>query len=409
MHILYIHQHFATPADFLGTRSYELAQRLIDAGHTVTMLCGDTARSNADDSNKKERVIRYETDRINVIKVLEPYANSMGFTARVISFLKFAITATKLARGVNADLVFATSTPLTVGIPGVFAAKKRNVPFVFEVRDLWPELPISMGAIKNPVVIWMLRSLERFLYKRSHAIVALAPGIRDGIKVHTKDHTPLAMIPNASDNSLFKPTPHRCEDNRFGEPTDFKVVYCGHHGVANGLNAALDAAAVLKEQGVIGIRFVMIGTGSEKSELIKRCNAEQLQDYFSWIGSIPKQELATLLPGMDVGFMPLMNVKAFQYGTSPNKFFDYLASGIPILNNYPGWVGELLEAHQCGVSVPPDDSVALAEALIKLRDNDSQRELMGVSARKLAETRFSRDLLGREFVEFIEQAHLSYA
>ena len=407
MHVLYIHQHFATPNDSIGTRSYEFSRRLISKGHQVTILCGDTA--NSDNTSKSdERVIRYNVDGINVIKILEPYANAMSFTQRILSFIKFAYRATVVARNTPVDLILATSTPLTVGIPGLFAAKKQKKPFVFEVRDLWPELPVSMGVIKNPIIIWALRYLERKIYQSADAIIALAPGIESGVKSVASNKTPTYMIPNSCDLELFSPK-NGSDSTISSESNDgLKVVYCGHHGRANGLDAAISAAKQLKLRCESQIQFYMIGKGSEKKRLETECSELELSDYFQWLDPIPKQKLAEFLTNMDVGFMPLLNIPAFQYGTSPNKFFDYLAAGLPVLNNYPGWVSDLISSHNCGVAVSPNNESELADALVYFRDNKEQRIEMGTNARRLGEEQFSRDLLANKFIEAIEMSHRNY-
>jgi len=408
MHVLYIHQHFATPSDSIGTRSYEFSRRLVSKGHQVTVLCGDTANSESP-TEAGERVIRYSVDGINVIKIREPYANAMSFTQRILSFIRFACRATLIARKTPVDLILATSTPLTVGIPGVFAAKKQKKPFVFEVRDLWPELPVSMGVIKSPIIIWALRYLERKIYLTADAIIALAPGIESGVNTVTNHKTPTYMIPNSCDLELFftKSYPDSSKPSEYKDNT-LKVVYCGHHGRANGLDAAISAALQLKNRGETNIQFYMIGKGSEKERLISKCSEMGLNDYFQWLDPISKQKLATILANMDVGFMPLLNVPAFQYGTSPNKFFDYLAAGLPVLNNYPGWVSDLVSSNNCGIAVSPDSDSELTDALVQLRDKTDLRKEMGANARKLGEERFSRDVLAKKFIEALEKSHRNF-
>ena len=402
MHIAYIHQHFSSRSGSTGTRSYEMSQRLIAAGHRVTMICGDSERAGHG-VELSGRVTEFEVDGIRVLCVREPYANRMGYLRRVFAFGRFARTATRLVKKLDADLVFATSTPLTVGIPGMKGAKHLGVPFVFEVRDLWPELVIAMGVIKNPLMIGYLKRLERRIYFAADHIFALAPGIKDGIRKTGYPAERISMIPNSADLDLFCPDKGQPLDRRFGSPDDFKLVFTGAHGPANGLEAVLDAAAEIKRRRERNIRFVFIGTGRTKPRLVERSKKEGTDQIISWVDPLPKRELAAALAVMDVGMMILKNVPAFYYSTSPNKFFDYIACGLPVLNNYPGWLADMIREHRCGVVVPPDDPKAFADAVVSLRDGVGELPAMGQRARKLATKSFSRDLMGKRFVDALER------
>lgn len=403
MHVAYIHQHFSTPRGSVGTRSYEMAQRLIRAGHRVTMIAGaiDAGDQRSDTSS---RILEQDIDGIRVIRIAEPYSNKMSFARRVLAFGRFARAARRVVCGLDVDLVFATSTPLTVGLPGMKGARRLGVPFVFEVRDLWPELPIAMGIVRNPLLVWYLRRMERRIYNAAAHIIALAPGIRDGICRTGYPVERVSMIPNGADIDLFMPSDAPLHDERFGADDDFRLVFTGAHGMANGLDAVLDAAMEMKRRSVKGIRLVFIGTGALKPRLIERTRREGLDELVSWVEPIPKADLARVLPRMDVGMMILKNVPAFYYGTSPNKFFDYIASGLPLLNNYPGWLADMIEGHRIGMVVTPDDPVAFTDAVVKLRDDAAGRVEMGCRARALAEREFARDILAGRFVEVLEKA-----
>ena len=401
MHVVYIHQHFATPRDALGTRSYELSQRLIAGGHEVTMICGATTMSG-DFAETAERVTEEIVDGIKVLRVNESYSNSMGFMDRVFSFTRFAATAGRLATSCKGDVVFATSTPLTVGIPGVIAKVRSKAPFVFEVRDLWPDLPIAMGAITNPAMIFALRRLERFTYRRADHIVALAPGMKEGVIAAGYPADRISTIPNGCDTVLFQVSDEPLTDARFAAGSDgLRIVYPGVLGNANGLDDVFDALAVLRKRNESGIHLHLIGGGGEKDHLLERHVADRLEDYVTFHAPIPKEELAKVLPRFDVGLMTLRNVPEFHYGTSPNKFFDFLAAGLPVLNNYPGWVAGMIEKAECGVVVEAENPEALADAMVEFRNRRSELPAMGKRSRMLAETEFSRDLLGRQFVDML--------
>ncbi len=407
MKIIYIHQHFSTRRGATGTRSYEMALRLLAAGHQVSMICGAYAAGDAP-ANSADRITEQDVDGIHVIRVPEPYGNEMGFARRLMAFGRFARTATRIVCSLKADLVLATSTPLTVGIPGMKGARKLDVPFVFEVRDLWPEGAIVAGVLRNPLLIWYARRLERRLYHAADRIIALAPGIQEGICRTGISPERITMIPNSCDLDLFRPSDEVLRDDRFGAPEDFRLVYTGAHGLLNGLDAILDAALELKRRGVGGVRFVFIGQGAQRQRLIDRCRQEGLEDWVSWVASIPKQELARVLPGMNAGMMVLKNIPMLYYTTSPNKFFDYIACGLPVLNNYPGWLADMIGEHRCGRVVPPDDPRAFADAVAWMLENRSELQAMGRRGRQLAESQFSRDRLGDRFVRTLEEAGRSH-
>ncbi len=405
MHIAYIHQHFSTRKGATGTRSYEMSQALLARGHRVSMICG-VAETATGSVQAAARITEQEIDGIRVFAIAEPYSNKMSFLQRVKAFGAFARDAFKVLRDLRPkpDVVFATSTPLTVGLPGRKAARHHGVPFVFEVRDLWPDVPIAIGVIKNPLLIWYTRRMERGIYRAARHIIALSPGMKEGIVKTGYPAAQVTMIPNGCDLDLFAPSAQRLADPRFGAPDDFKLVFTGAHGLANGLDAVLDAAAELKRRGATGVKLVFIGTGGQKPQLVERSKREGLDDLIVWAEPVSKNELSRILPQMDAGLMILRNLPAFYYGTSPNKFFDYISAGLPVLNNYPGWIADMLAAHQCGMAVPPGDPRAFADAVLWMRDHRDECRAMGRRGRSLAEAEFGRPKLAAEFVRVIEGA-----
>ena len=405
MHVAYIHQHFSTRKGATGTRSYEMSQALLARGHQVSMICGVSAAA-AGSVQVTQRISEQDIDGIRVFAIGEPYSNAMGFVQRVKAFGAFARDALRVIKQLQPrpDLVFATSTPLTVGIPGMKAARHHGVPFVFEVRDLWPEVPIAIGVIRNPLLIWYLKRMERRIYRAAERIIALSPGMVRGIVRAGYPESRVTMVPNGCDLDLFRPDDAPLDDSRFGPPDDFRLVFTGAHGLANGLDAVLDAAAECKRRGVRGLRFVFIGDGGQKPWLVQRAQQDGLGDWVTFCDSVPKLELARLLPRMDAGLMILRNLPEFYYGTSPNKFFDYISCGLPVLNNYPGWVADLIGAHRCGLAVPPDDPRAFVDAALRLRDDRAAAAEMGRNGRRLAESEFGRETLSTRWVGVLEAA-----
>ena len=305
--------------------------------------------------------------------------------------------------GCKCDLVFATTTPLTAGIPGIVARWIKRKPFVFEVRDLWPELPRAMGVITNPVVLAGLSFLEWASYRSANRCIALAPGIADGIAARGVSRNKIATISNGCDLDLFRLEllepwrPEGVDDDKL------LAIFAGAHGLANGLDSVLDAAKVLMQRGSDNIWIVLIGDGKTKKSLQERAQSEGLSNVI-FLQPVPKLKLAGLFAGADIGLQCLANVEAFAQGTSPNKFFDYLSAGLPVLNNYPGWIADLVKAHNCGFVVPPDDPTAFALALEQAASDREACKEMGRNAAQLAERGFDRTRLSMEWLEWVTGA-----
>lgn len=403
MKILYFHQHFSTPKGSAGIRSYAMAQSLIRNGHQVTMVCGSFGAGQTGLTQPFNKGVRRGVvDGIDIIEFELPYSNSLSFLKRILIFLSFAFKSIKVALTEQYDIVFATTTPLTAGIPGIFAKWLRRKPFVFEVRDLWPELPKAMGVIKNPIVLWMMSVLEWTSYHSADRLVGLSPGIVDGIIKRGIAPEKVASIPNGCDLDIFT-SEHQPWRPEGVKETDLMAIFTGTHGLANGLNAVLDAAVELKDRQRTDIKLVLVGDGMQKKALIER--AEKLQlDNVVFHDPVNKAKLAGLMASADIGLQILANVPAFYYGTSPNKFFDYISAGLPVLNNYPGWLAELIAKEQCGFAVPPENSKAFADALEQAADQREQLNQMGKNGQQVAKEQFNRSNLSQKFSDWVTGA-----
>jgi glycosyltransferase involved in cell wall biosynthesis len=405
MNVLYVHQYFSTRAGAAGTRSYEFSRAIVKAGHTVTVICGSTGRSQTGLEDAFVDGQRSGTvDGIRVVEFDISYSNKDSILTRAYKFAAFSLNAMRMAWRADYDLLFATSTPLTVVLPGLVARWLRGKPFVFEVRDLWPELPRAMG-MRNPFALAAMHILEWAGYKSAHRLVALAPGIRDGIIRLGVSERKIALIPNGCDTELFGDaiTPQR-QDVLHGmlKDGDFVAIFSGAHGPANGLEAVLDAAAVLKQRGREEIKLLLVGDGKCKPSLQEEATRRGL-DNVLFHDPIPKPELAKLLQVVDMGLQILADVAAFYNGTSPNKFFDYIAAGKAVLINYPGWLAQYVSGERCGVVVPPRDPAAFADGLTWASEHRSEVEQMGRKARTLAQREFDRTALAIRFVALLEQ------
>lgn len=405
MRILYIYQFFATPEASLGlTRTYEFARALVDAGHEVTIL---TSSSNLPESYA-ERFFGHGTiDGIEVRSIRVGYSNYMGHLRRILSFAAFMLSSVVLAlRLPRPDVVLASSTPITVALPGLALSRFKSVPFVFEVQDLWPEAAIQMGAIKrNGPIATIAKRLERAAYRSAVAIVPVSPGMAAGVVAEGIPASKIHMIPNFSNLSLFTPgEKDRAVLDRYGLVNKFIVGYTGAIGPSNAVHEQVpEAARLLKERGRDDIVFVIAGDGKSLPELQRLTEG---LDNVRILGRIPKVEVPPLTRTADV-LLALFGDKPILATNSPNKFFDGLASGRPVIVNQPGWTRELVEDADAGVYVPVGDGAALADAIEALADDPQRVAAMGRRARELAEERFGRDLQAARMVELLEEARLS--
>ncbi|MFL1462937.1 glycosyltransferase family 4 protein [Roseococcus sp. DSY-14] len=389
--ILYLHQHFSTPEGATATRAFAQARALAAAGHRVTLACGGYAgaRTGLDGpfrhGRRDGRVANFEVVEFDI-----PYDGAMGLAARSIAFARFAARATPLARD-GWDLVVASSTPLTAVVPALLSP----APFLFEMRDPWPELPAALGLRARPVLAG-LDCLADAACRRAAVTVALSDGMAE--LARRRGARDVEMIGQGCDLDLFGPqvAPWRPPE---AAPGELLATYAGAHGVANGLDALLDAAALLHGRGERRIRLVLAGEGPERARLMARATPN-----VTFLPALPKRELAGLLAGSQAGLLCLAPVPEFAEWTAPNKLMDLLAAGLPVVSNVPGAAARLLAEAGCGETLPPEDPEALAEVLQRLAQHPVRRALLGAAARKAAVRRHDRRLLTARFVAACERA-----
>lgn len=382
-----------------------MAQALISAGHEVIMACGSygvgkTGLIGHFRKGKRKGIV----DGIQVVEFNIPYSNEHGFFKRSIAFLRYLIKSVLLSMSSRHDLVIATSTPLTAGLIGSIARWITLKPFVFEVRDMWPELPKAMGIIKNPIILKVMSLIEWVSYRSANKIVSLAPGMATSISRKGIPSDKITFIPNGCDMKLFDPDGSLEWRPQGVEYGDFLGVYAGTLGVANGIDSILEVAKVLKGRGRTDIKIVLIGDGKLKSELYSKSKLLGLRNVI-FHQPVDKKRLAGLFRSADVGFQLLQNIPAFYYGTSPNKFFDYIAAGLPVITNYPGWVADLILENDAGLVADPGDYVMFANFLEELSQNSESLRIKGVNARQLAIQTFDRVELSERFVKVVEHVH----
>lgn len=415
MHILYMHQHFTTRLGYTGNRSYEFSKFLMERGHQVTMICSGIENEPRLQLQPNEMYKEVDIEGIHCVPIRAANANPLTITKqsgyrRMLGFLNFVRVAKQVGRKLNKpDLVFSTHTPLTIGLAGLSLARHFDVPHVFEVRDLWPQALINLGVLKNPLVIAWMRHLERKIYSASDHVVALSPGMKDGVVASgVIEPDDVTMIPNASDIGLFRPDIDRSFGRERLELGDrIAAIYFGGMGMANNLEYAIDAARILTDRGREDIVVVLHGGGGRK-EAHKQQVSELGLTNVIFSDPVPdKSVVAQLVAGCDICMTIYRASK--EHTWSPNKMFDALAAGRPVLINVPGWLGETIENNRCGYSVDSEKPEALADALEKLADDPALRDEMGRNSRQLAEREFSREKLAIKLEGVFQQAVIDFA
>jgi glycosyltransferase involved in cell wall biosynthesis len=407
MRILYIHQYFASRQGTTGTRSYEFARYLVGRGHQVTMITSGLANEQFPVC-RNEPCCEHQIDGIRVVSVAGGYNDPNLGTAlngwrRMVKFYEFSQAAGQAGRTLDEpDVVFATHTPLTAGLAGMALGRYFRVPFVFEVRDLWPEALVNVGALNNPLAIWWLRRMARRIYRAADHIVALSPGMKEGIVRAGVAAEKVTVIPNACDLDLFRPDlDGSAARQRLGLGGRFAAIYFGAMGMANGLEYVIEAARLLAQRGNDRIVLVLQGAGGRREELENLARRYGLTNVV-FGPLVSHEEVARVVAGCDVC---LTIFRAAQEQTwSPNKMFDSLAAGKPVLLNVSGWLAETIEQNGCGRYVAPDRPQALADALEELARDPARCRRMGENARALAERQFDRRRLAAQLEAVLLQA-----
>jgi glycosyltransferase involved in cell wall biosynthesis len=421
--ILYLHQFFMTRDGSGGTRSYEFARRLVAAGHEVTMVtAGNGTVGGFRRNSRRNQPGERDVEGIRVVEARGGYgdyvaATSVGYARRVAAFARFALSATlAVLRAPRPDVVFATSPPLTMALPAIVAARRWRVPLVFEVRDLWPEAPIQMGALRSPWAQRLARWLERAVYRSAAEIVALSPGMRDGIVAAGVAPERIALIPNASDLDVFSPDldPGDLRARIGLRDNDFVCAYFGTMGEANDLTQVVDAAALLREREAAGanaanlagsrqrVVFVLQGDGKRRLALEDDVRRRGLDNVvFAPAGD--KLAAARLAAASDACMTIFKDVPILATN-SPNKLFDTFAAGRPAIVNTDGWQRTLVEEHEAGVFARPGDAADLADQVRALAADPDRVRRYGANARALAEREFNRELLAERLRAVLERA-----
>lgn len=403
MHILLIHQAFAALDEPGGTRHIEMARVLADKGHQVTIITSPVSYLTGKSKGfaARWRMTEQVSSQIRILRVYTYPALHKSFFHRVISFFSFMFSSFFVGLAIkDVDLIWGTSPPIFQGFTAWLLARLRRVPFLFEVRDLWPAFAIAIGVLRQKLLIWLSLCLERFLYIHADVIVVNSPGFIDHIR--QRGGKEIHLVENGVDPAMFISA---SGGKTFREKNDLQescvILYAGAHGISNDLTVVLQAAEILRDEK--RIKFVFVGDGKEKPALLQIAQDKGLINTL-FLSSVPKSEMAEVIAGADACLAILKPLELYKT-TYPNKVFDYMAAGKPVLLAIDGVIREVVEKANAGIFVEPGDPRSLADAARWVLLNPKQAVSMGANGKNYVIDHFHRTALAEKFEKIAIELH----
>ena len=396
MNILYLHQYFNTPSMPGSTRSYEFAKRLVARGDTVHMVTTNW--------QGKSKLSFTKESGINVYWAPIPYANKMNFLERISAYLGYVWFTFIIGHKLNYDLIIASSTPLTIAIPALWLKRVKRAKMIFEVRDLWPQLPIAIGGLKSPIMIKIAQFLEKKAYAGSEKVIALSTGMNSVLEERVPSNK-ISVVTNLSDRKNFNVSDQKGINFRKNYPGISNhplIVYTGAFGRVNGVIYLVEIAKEIQKINS-NVRFLLTGEGYEKEKIQKQSIKYGLFNKVLFInGYLPKNEMPDLLSAATITTSFFIDLPEMGHN-SANKFFDGLAAGKPIMINYGGWQADLLKESGAGFIIPQNNSSQAAKILNDVLTNDETLNQMKKASRQLSH-QFDINTNFRKFETVIDSA-----
>lgn len=402
MHILIIHQAFASLDEPGGTRHHEFARLLSTHGHQVTVIASPVSYITGAPLHlppfSPKMGGEKEGGRVRVLRASVYSAHHKSFVHRVFAFISFMASSFWLGLGVrDVDLVWGTSPPIFQGVTAWALARLKGAKFLFEVRDLWPQFAIAVGVLTNPLLIRASEWLESFLYRHADRVMVNSPGFSEHVRVRGAKR--VELIPNGADPSMFDPADEGASfRTRYLLAGKFVALYAGAHGMSNDLGVVLEAAKMLDGT---DIQIVLLGDGKEKANLQAQAGEMGLTNV-TFAPPVPKSEMPGALAAADACIAILKPLDEYKT-TYPNKVFDYMAAGRPVVLAIDGVIREVVEAAGCGIFAQPGDPSALAEAIQRLAADKKEARIMGLKGRAYLEEHFSRAVIGEKLVSLLKE------
>lgn len=398
--VLMVTPYFPPEVGAPQSRLYELAVRLVRRGHQVTVLTGfpNYPTGVIPPQYRGKRRMDEDMDGIRVVRTWIYATPNRGFLKRILNHLSFMLSATWTGLGLGkADALFVESPPLFDGLAGWVLSVAKGAPMVFNVADLWPQSAVELGMVKNPLLIKVAEGIEEFIYARSARIAAVTRGIERILGDRGFQKT--VFLPNGVDLDLFKPgtsgEAFRARHDLMGR---FLVVYAGTHGLSQGLEVLVEAGRLLEARG-LPVTFLLVGDGSEKPRLMELARGVSTVRF---LDSLPKREIPEVVAAADVYAVTLRDLPLFR-GAVPSKLYEAMSAAKPVVLAAYGEAPDLLAEADAGLSVPPEDAPAFAEAVERLMEDPELCRRLGANGRRLVEDRYDREKLVDRFEAMLKE------
>ena len=400
MHILLIHQAFADLDEAGGTRHYEMACLLASQGHKVTIIASPVSYITGISSHRVNKANKQiPVPGVTIIRAYTYSALHRSFFHRVLSFFSFMVSSFIAGIRVHkVDLIWGTSPPIFQGFTAWLLAFLKRVPFLFEVRDLWPAFAIAVGVLKSKLLIQLSLWLEKFLYKQADEVVINSPGFMEHVR--NRGAKEVILVPNGVDPDMFTPDHSQVNPWLAKKDGQYIVLYAGAHGLSNDLPTLLQAAKLIEKESAV--KFWLVGDGKEKPNLVRQAEQMQLTN-LEFFPSVSKLEMNQVMAASDVCVASLLPVDMYKT-TYPNKVFDYMAAGKPVILAIDGVIRQVVEDAMAGIYSEPGNPAALADAVNYCYTHPDKSLQMGLNGRKYVSMHFNRKDLTEQFRQVIESA-----
>jgi len=394
--ILVFYQYFGTPKGGWSTRYYEFTRRWVKEGHEVKVVTSPYYKS---DIKADGFISRQWVEGVELIVINSPDSNKASFLARAWNAFRFALVSIYFAMKEDHDVVLSSSGPITTALPGLVSKWLRKKPFVFEVRDLWPKGGIEMGKLSNPLIRNTALAFEKLIYKNAELVVACSKGMESGVlEIDPKGN--ILVIPNSSDIELFS-----VQSILPSFPDEFDAcfpifLYAGSLGEMDDCSQIIEGMNLLSRD--LSVSMVFIGDGAERALLEEKAKLLPANVNCYFLGLIPKTEVVKWFSIARASFVTFQDLPVL-HTNSPNKMFDSFAAGVPIIQSTRGWIKDMVESENCGINVDPKSPKSFSEAIQLLASDEILSKKLGNSAKRLAETDFSRSRLSAIYISKLKE------
>jgi glycosyltransferase involved in cell wall biosynthesis len=403
MRILFLSHYFPPEVNAPASRTYEHCKQWVQDGHEVTVVtCAPNhPRGIVYEGYRNKLFQREEKDGIQIIRIWTYVTANEGFLKRTLNYLSYMVAAVLVAPFLSRyDVVLSTSPQFFNGLAGYLASRLKRVPWILEIRDLWPESIVAVGAITNRPVIRLLESLELFAYRKADHLVALTDAFRAHMLLKGISSSKVTVIKNGADFSLYKKPPHGHTNllRELGLEGKFVAAYFGTHGMAHHLETVLEAAHELREWK--DIVFLLVGDGAERSRLVTMRDEKKLSNVVM-LDQQPKEKMPELWSLSSVSLVLLKKSALFKT-VLPSKIFECMAMVRPVILGVEGESAELVMAAGGGICIEPESSKDLAIQVLKLYYDPTLRQKLGSSGRRYVLEHFDRQVLARRYADVMQ-------